>query len=306
MGTPDFSVPALKKLAATDRFDVCLVVTQPDRKKGRGRKLAFPPVKKAGLELGIEVFQPESVNTDEAEQKLKSLFPDFFVVAAFGQLLSQRILDIPRIYPVNIHASLLPRYRGASPIQAAIANRDRTSGVTTIVMKKAMDAGDILLQADTPVTEDDTAQDLHDRLARLGADLVVKTIDGILDNRITPKPQDHAAATYVSMLKKSDGKINWTLPAEEIQAHINAMNPWPGAFTSLQGRMIKIYKARSCDTQADQSPGTIVSCDKTAIHVAAGKGCLAILELMGTSGKRLNAAQFLCGSRIIPPVRFDS
>ncbi len=305
MGTPDFSVPALKKLAGLDRFEVCLVVTQPDRKKGRGRKLAFSPVKEAGCKLGIEIFQPESINTDESAQKLKSLCPDFFVVAAFGQLLSQRILDIPRIYPVNIHASLLPEYRGASPIQAAIANRDTKTGVTTIVMSRAMDAGDILLQAETGITEDDTALDLHDRLALLGADLIVSTIDGILDKTISPKPQDHARATYVKMLKKSDGRIDWTLPAKTIQAHINAMNPWPGAFTSLDSRLIKIYKACSCDIHADHDPGTIIRCNKSAIHVATGKGCLAILELMGTSGKRLNAAQFLCGAKITPPVRFD-
>ncbi|WP_457551838.1 methionyl-tRNA formyltransferase [Desulfobacula sp.] len=305
MGTPDFSVPALKQLAAQDDFYISLVVTQPDRPKGRGKKLTSSPVKKAALELGIDVFQPENINTEHAKDTLLSFHPDFFVVAAFGQILSQEILDIPKVFPINIHASLLPRYRGASPIQASILNRDKETGITTMIMAKKMDAGDLLMTASTPISEQDTAQDLHDRLGLIGADLIVKTIQAILDDGLERKPQDHSKATYVKMLKKSDGRIDWNLSCRQICAHINAMTPWPGAFTRLGDKLIKIYKATPSDIITRHAPGVIFQCDKQGIHVATGKGCLIILELMGTSGKRLKSGEFLCGHKIDLPVRFS-
>ncbi|MBU1341171.1 MAG: methionyl-tRNA formyltransferase [Proteobacteria bacterium] len=305
MGTPDFSVPALQRLAAQKQYHVSLVVTQPDRPKGRGKKLAPSPVKTAALTLGLDVFQPEKINTPEAKERLSSLAPDFFVVAAFGQILSQEILDIPKVFPVNIHASLLPKYRGASPIQAAILNRDKITGITTMVMAKDMDAGDILLTCTTPISDTDTAQDLNDRLGALGADLIVQTLDTLLENRLTPVPQDHSKATYVKLLKKSDGMINWNLSNRQILAHINAMTPWPGALTRLGSRPIKIFTARPGDDRCDHAPGVIFHCDKDGIQVATGNGSLTILELMGASGKRLNAMQFLCGHKIEPPEKFD-
>ena len=223
MGTPDFSVNALLSLAAEKQFQISLVVTQPDRPKGRGRKLMPSPVKKAAKKIGLEVFQPENINSNESIEKLLSLDPDFFVVAAFGQILSEKILNIPRIYPINIHASLLPKYRGSSPIQAAIYNMDKKSGITTMVMAKGLDTGDILLSAPTTISQNDTAQDLHDTLALLGADLIVKTIQQILENQIKPIPQNHSRASYVKMLKKSDGEIDWNLSSRQVCAHINAM-----------------------------------------------------------------------------------
>jgi len=305
MGTPDFSVPPLQKLAAEDGFDVCLVVTQPDRPKGRGKKLTPSPVKTAAVELGIDVFQPEIINTKEALDRLLSYQPDFFVVAAFGQILSQEVLDIPKMIPINIHASLLPKYRGSSPIQAAILNMDKVTGITTMVMAKKMDAGDILLTATTPIRKDDTAQDLHDRLGIIGADLIVKTIHSIVDNQLESRPQDHSAATYVKMLKKKDGKIDWHLSNRQISAHINAMTPWPGAFTSLGNKHIKIFKTKPSHKEFSCEPGVIFQCDKEGIHVATGDGSLTIIELMGSSGKRLTALEFLCGHKIEPPVKFD-
>ncbi len=305
MGTPDFSVPALQKLAAQDDFFVSLVVTQPDRPKGRGKKLAPTPVKTAALNLGLDVFQAENLNTKEATEKLLSLNPDFFVVAALGQLLSQEILDIPQILPINIHASLLPKYRGASPIQAAIQNMDKVTGITTMVMAEKMDAGDILLSSSTPISDQDTAQDIHDRLGIIGADLIVETLYAILEHRLEPIAQDHSKATYVKMLKKNDGKINWNLSSRQICAHINAMTPWPGAFSHLGGKIIKIYRASPSDIHTPHDPGVIFLCDKQGIHVATGKGSLIILELLGTSGKRLEAGQFLCGHKIDPFVKFD-
>lgn len=305
MGTPDFSVPALQHLAAQDDFHISLVVTQPDRPRGRGKKPAPSPVKTAALKLGLDVFQLEKINSKEAKEKLLSLNPDFFVVAAFGQILSRDVLDIPKIFPINIHASLLPRYRGAAPIQASILNMDKETGITTMVMAKGMDAGDILLSSSTPISEHDTAQDIHGRLGLIGADLIVETLHAVLDNRLEPTPQDHSKATYVSLLKKSDGKINWNLSNRQICAHINAMTPWPGAFTHLGGRRLKIFKAKASDLSSHQEPGVIFRCDKEGIHVATKSCSLIILELMGTSGKRLKAKDFLCGHKIDPPVKFD-
>jgi methionyl-tRNA formyltransferase len=306
MGTPDFSVPALKRLATQNNFNISLVVTQPDRPKGRGKKLTPSPVKNAALELGLDIFQPENINTVESKEKLNALNPDFFVVAAFGQLLSQDILDIPKIFPINIHASLLPNYRGASPIQAAILNMDKETGITTMVMSRKMDAGDILLKTSTPINEQDTAQDIHDRLGSIGANLIVKTINALLDNQLTPTPQDHKSATYVTMLKKKDGKIQWEDKNRKILAHINAMTPWPGSFSSLNKKHIKIYKAAISDENSNQKPGTIFKCDKAGIHVSTGENSLIILELMGASGKRLQAVDFVRGSRLNPPISFDA
>lgn len=304
MGTPDFSVPALQRLAEEKNFNVSLVVTQPDRKKGRGKKLSPSPVKIAAQKLGLDLFQPENINTEEAEERLLSHHPDFFVVAAFGQILSQDILDIPRRFPINIHASLLPKYRGPSPIQAAILNMDTLTGVTTMVMAKKMDAGDILMASETPISRQDTSQDIHDRLGLMGADLVVDTINAVLRGHLTPTPQDHSKATYVKMLKKSDGQIDWNLSSRQICAHINAMTPWPGAFTILEDKVIKIYKAKSSEPSSSYEPGVIFQADTEGIHVSTGKGCLTILELMGASGKRLKAMEFLCGHRIDVPIKF--
>lgn len=305
MGTPEFSVPALRSLAAQEDFEICLVVTQPDRPRGRGKKLTQSPVKQAALELGLEVFQPETLRTGEAEEKLRSCSPDFYVVAAYGMILTQAILDIPKIMPINIHASLLPKYRGAAPIQAAILNMDKKTGVTTMVMAKELDAGDILETAETPISDEDTAQDLHDRLGEMGAALIVQTIRGVVSGSIKPQPQDHEKATHVKMLKKKDGRIDWNLSAGQIRAHINAMTPWPGAFTLMNGKNIKIFKADITDFTSGQKAGTVFKCDKEGIQVATGSGSLVIKELMGASGKRLQAADFLCGSRIQPPVPFD-
>lgn len=306
MGTPDFSVPALRALAGTDHFDIPLVITQPDRPRGRGKKLAPSPVKTAALALGIEVYQPEKLNTPEGLARLSALAPDFYVVAAFGQILSQAVLDVPSVYPVNVHASLLPRYRGAAPIQAAVMNMDAETGITTMVMAKGMDTGDMLLKETTPIHPEDTAQELHDRLAAMGGRLIVETIDRITAGGLVPEPQDHSRATYVSMLKKADGRINWRGSARSIQAHVNAMTPWPGAFTHLNGKRLKIFKAMPENTAPHgKEPGEILGCGPEGIRVAAGDGCVAVRELMGASGKRLTADAFLRGHRIDLPARFE-
>ncbi|MCP3944066.1 MAG: methionyl-tRNA formyltransferase [Desulfobacteraceae bacterium] len=305
MGTPDFSVPSLRALAAQDNFNIKLVVTQPDRPKGRGKKLSFPPVKQTALQLGIDVFQPETLNCQEGMERLSALEPDYFVVAAFGQLLSQKILDIPKIYPVNIHASLLPKYRGAAPIQAAVMNMDAKTGITTMVMAKGMDSGEMLLTSSTPINPEESTQELADRLSVMGGKLIVKTILKINEQNLTPVPQDHSKATYVPKLEKSDGKIDWTRSNRAICAHINAMTPWPGAFTHLDGKRFKIFRALPSEKKTSLDPGQIYQCDDTGIYVATGKDTIRIVELMGSSGKRLQADVFLRGHKIDLPARFD-
>lgn len=305
MGTSDFSVPALKSLATDPNFEVCLVVTQPDRPKGRGKKLTASPVKLAAQKLNIEVYQPEKLNTPKANAKFSAVNPDFYIVAAFGQILSQEILDIPKKYPINIHASLLPKYRGASPIQAAIMNMDKQTGITTLVMARKMDAGDSLLTERTFISESDTAQDLHDRLSVIGARLIVKTIHGILDGDLTPRPQDHSKATYTKMLKKQDGKVDWYLENKKVIAHINAMTPWPGAYSDLHGKRLKLFKAIASELCADHNPGVIFKCGPNGIHVTCGKKSIIIQELMGASGKRLDAEAYLRGNPIASPAQFD-
>ncbi len=307
MGTPDFSVPAFKALLKS-KHKISLVVTQPDRPKGRGRKTTPPPVKKIAIDSGIEVIQPENINNPEITEKLKSLNPDLFVVVAFGQKLSEATLNIPTIYPINIHASLLPKYRGSSPIQAAILNLDKTTGIATMIMGKSLDTGDILLSLKTDISPNETAETLHDKLADMGGDLICSTLDAILTNSLTPTPQNHKLATYAPMLKKSDGEIHWEESSEKICAKIRAMTPWPGAFTYLDNKTLKIFKAEPIilnkaeenfkSVEPKTMPGTIIECHNNEIRVASSDGAVNILELMGKSGKRLKAEDFLRGNKI--------
>ncbi|THB77501.1 MAG: methionyl-tRNA formyltransferase [Desulfobacteraceae bacterium] len=298
MGTPDFAVPSLERIAAHEAFEVPLVITQPDRPKGRGKKLAPPPVKQAAEKLGIEVVQPSDINAWDMEENLNSLEPDFFVVAAFGQILSEAILSIPKIFPINIHASLLPKYRGASPIQASILNMDRETGITTMVMEKGLDSGGMLMQDSIPISNEDTAQTMHDRLALLGADLIVDTLLRTAEGEMHPVPQDHTQATFARLLTKEDGRINWEKPSRQIKAHINAMTPWPGAFSFLNGQRMKIFKIHVTDQKSVHAPGTVFLCDEQGIHVSTTDNTILILELMGASGKRLTADAYLKGNKI--------
>ena len=296
MGTPDFAVPPLKALAHAGHH-ISLVVTQPDRPKGRGKKLMPPPVKQAARALGLDILQPESMKGPEIKEKLMALTPDFFVVVAFGHKLSREILDIPR-HPINIHASLLPAWRGSSPIQAAILNQDKEAGVTTMIMDTDLDTGDMLLKARTPIAMDETAQTLHNRLAPMGADLIVETLDAFARDSITLKPQDHARATHAPMLKKADGCVDWNMNPKQIHAHVRAMTPWPGAYGFLGDKRIKILEVTPLDIHTDQKPGTVFSCDCHEIHVATGSGAVAILKLQGASGKCLCSEDFLRGNKL--------
>ncbi|MBC2745110.1 MAG: methionyl-tRNA formyltransferase, partial [Desulfosarcina sp.] len=297
MGTPDFAVPPLQALHDSGH-EVLAVVTQPDRPKGRGRKLTPPPVKKTAMEYGYPVLQPKTVQADEFHEQMTHLAPDLYVVVAFGQILPQPLLDIPNRGAINVHASLLPRYRGAAPIQWAIINGDRETGVTTMMMDKGMDTGDILLMEKTAIGPGETAADLHDRLSDMGALTLIRTLEKLQNGTLNRTPQDHKKATYAPMLKKKDGEIDWSMPAEQIECLIRGMTPWPGAFTFSDGMRLKIFKASVLQREISVPPGTILECFPGELRVATGKWALAVQEIQGESGKRLPIDDFLCGCRL--------
>jgi methionyl-tRNA formyltransferase len=299
MGTPQFAVPALKALHEND-LNVALVVTQPDRPKGRGRKLTPSPVKEAAMNLGYSIVQPPSVRTTEFSNHIKKNNPDFIVVVAFGHIIPKTILSLPKIATINIHASLLPKYRGSAPIQWAIINREKKTGVTTMLLDEGMDTGDILLSSELEISSDDTSGTLHDRLANLGADLLIQTLNDFETGSIIPISQDHTQATYAPLLKKDDGRMNWNLSADLLEAFIRGMTPWPGAFTFHDKKRLKIFKAKPLVMHAEVSPGTVIKSFPDELWVSTGKGVLAILEIQGESGKRLLVKDFLRGYQLPP------
>ncbi len=297
-GSPDFAVPALKALV-DGGHEVAAVVTQPDRPKGRGRKTTPPPVKSAALELELEVFQPASIKTEDFFDAMSKISPDLFVVVAFGQLLPQRLLDVPEKGAINIHGSLLPKYRGPAPIQWAIINGETETGVTTMYMEKKLDAGDMLLWRATPIYPDDTAGSLHDRLSQIGAELLAETLGRLEKGDLNPTAQDPSQATYAPMLEKNDGRIDWNKSAEHIERFIRGMSPWPGAFTFLDKKRLKIFKAQPAAGKKDAAPGTVLEGFENELRVAAGVGgALSIVELQGASGKRMNVENFLRGNAV--------
>ena len=299
MGTPDFAVPSLH-LLSQEGYDVALVVTQPDRPKGRGRKLVAPPVKVKALELNLEVLQPSTLKSQEFRDQIKRIQPDFLVVIAFGHILSEKILQLPKFGAINIHASLLPKYRGPAPIQWAIINGDLQTGITTMFMDKGMDTGNILLTKKEPILPEDTAATLHDRLANSGAELLIKTLEDYAAHKLKPIAQDHSKATYAPLLKKQDGHINWQSPAEELEPFIRGMTPWPGAFTFHNENRLNIFKAAPIPESISEAAGTILKAFPDELRVATGKGALSILEIQGPSGKRLGIADFLRGYKLPP------
>ncbi len=297
MGTPDYAVPSLRALHDSGH-EVLAVVTQPDRPKGRGRKLTPSPVKHTAVQYGYPVLQPEKVRSHTFHEEMTRLAPDLFIVVAFGQILPQRLLDIPGTGSINVHASLLPRYRGAAPIQWAIINGDRETGVTTMMMDKGMDTGDILLMEKTNIGPDETAADLNDRLSEMGARTMIRTLEKLHNGSLERAPQDHTQATYAPMLRKKDGKIDWSMPAERIECLIRGVTPWPGAYTFSDDMRLKIFKASVLEREISVPPGTILECFPGELRVATGKWAIAIQEIQGDSGKRLPIDDFLCGCRL--------
>jgi len=299
MGTPEFSVPGLEALHA-DGHDIGLVVTQPDRPRGRGRKVTPSPVKAAALHLGIEVIQPASVRTPEFADHIRALKPDFQVVIAYGKIIPENVLALPRIGTINIHASLLPKLRGAAPIQWAVINGEKETGVCSMLMEKGLDTGDVLLTARETIRPDDTAGSLHDRLAVKGANVLIETLKAYAQNEIQPQAQDHDLATYAPMLTKDDGLIHWSKPAVSLENFIRGVTPWPGAFTRFGDQRLKIFKSAPIAVETTESPGTVVPGFPDELRVATGEGVLCILEIQGSSGKRLPIKDFLRGHAIPP------
>jgi methionyl-tRNA formyltransferase len=299
MGTPEFAVPALKALHKNDQ-DIALVVTQPDRPKGRGRKRTPSPVKETAMNLGYSVIQPSSVRTVEFSNCIEKHTPDFIVVVAFGHIIPKNILNIPEIATINIHASLLPKYRGPAPIQWAIINGEKETGVTTMLMDEGLDTGDILLSSKLEIAPDDTSDTLHNRLADLGADLLIQTLNAFETGDINPISQDHSQVTYAPMLKKNDGRINWGRPANALEAFIRGMTPWPGAFTFHEKKRFKIFRAKTIVMDTKASPGSVIKSFPDELWISTGKGVLSIMELQGESGKRLFIKDFLRGYKLPP------
>ncbi len=294
MGTPDFAVPVLNALHI-NKQDVALVVTQPDRPKGRGKKFLPPPVKTEAQKLGYEIVQPGSIRTEEFYNLVKNINPDIIVVVAFGHILPENILESPRLATLNIHASLLPKYRGPAPIQWAIINCEKETGVTLMLMDQGLDTGDILLDSKIEISPDDTAGSLHDRLSDLGANLLIRALESFENGDINAFPQDPSMASYAPLLNKKDGHIDWNKPAEILEAFIRGMNPWPGAFTFHGKKRLKIFKAVPGTSDVDLLPGSVIKGFADELRIATGKGALSILEIQAASGKRLPVKDFLMG-----------
>lgn len=304
MGTPDFSVPALEALTAGGH-SVEAVVTQPDRPKGRGKAVLMTPVKEKAIELGIPVWQPLRVRDEEFIKVLREIAPDAIVVVAFGQILPKAVLEIPRYGCVNIHASLLPKYRGAAPIQWAVIDGEKESGVTTMLMDEGLDTGDILEQRTVALDEKETGGSLFDRLSRLGGELILSTLKKLEDGTAVRTPQGEAQTSYAKMLKKSTGEIDWSQSAEKIERLIRGLNPWPSAYTSLDGKTVKLWAAEvvpASDVRAPRACGIpgMTAVEKDGFFAETGNGFLKIEELQLEGRKRMDAMAFLRGFAVAP------
>lgn len=296
-GTSEFAVPSLERLAKS-RHKILAVVTQPDRKKGRFQKLTQPAVKEAALKLGLPVFQPPDLNDSEIIERLKAFKADLFVVVSYGNILKKNILEIPLKFCVNLHGSLLPKYRGAAPVNWAIINGDELTGASVIKMNEKMDEGDIILNKEVPILTPDTAQSLSMRLAYEGSQVLVQALDLIDSGKASLQKQDNAKASYAPKLKKEDGIINWNKTALEIISHIRGMQPWPGAYTYLAGKLIKVCKASIYGTTLSAEPGKVLAMEKDGLLVGTGLGAIVLEELQPESSRRMDINAFLAGHKL--------
>lgn len=305
MGTPPLACPSLQALLSAPGFQVAAVVTQPDRPKGRDLKLQPPPVKELALRANLPILQPERARDQGFIEQLRLIRPDVIAVAAYGQILPKDLLDLPRFACFNVHTSLLPRYRGAAPIQWAILNGDSMTGVTIMRIDAGLDTGDILAQQTTPILPSDTSETLHDRLAQLGAELLMKTLREYVAGNICPEPQPAEGVVYAPKIKKEDGRIDWTQPATAIWNRVRGLMPWPGAFTVLsdppRSHLLKIWQAEVA--QHSGQPGEILRADRAGIVVACGSDALRILLLQREGGRRLAPQEFLAGHPLRPGQR---
>lgn len=299
MGTPDFAAGALKSLIEAGH-EITAVVTQPDKAKGRSQELLPPPVKVVALEHGIPVLQPVRIKRPEEVEKLKQYPADIYVVAAFGQLLSQEILDIPEFGCLNIHASLLPKYRGASPIQHVIIDGEEKTGITIMQMDAGLDTGDMLYQKEIVISPKDTYASLHDKLMVLGGEAIVEALPLLEQGKLVPRKQEDALSCYAHLIDKTMGELDFTKSAEILDRLIRGLNPWPSAYTTYHGKQLKVWEAEPVKSPKAGKPGEILAVEKDAVLVAAGSGALRITSLQLSGKKRMSAHDFLLGVRMIP------
>ena len=305
MGTPDFSVGALKALAENG-YEIAGVVTQPDKPRGRGKASSMTPVKEAALELGLTVYQPSRVREQSFMDTVRALNPDVIVVSAFGQIIPKALLELPRYGCVNIHASLLPKYRGAAPIQWAVMDGEPVSGVTIMQMDEGLDTGDMLAKTEVPLEPDETGGSLFDKLSRAGAELLIRTLPALEQGTLTPEKQPLESPTaYARMIRKEDGRIDWNLEAEAIERRIRGLNPWPSAYTELTGKILKIWRAEVLPKESGQTPGTVTEAGKGGFCVQTGKGVLRLLEVQLEGKKRMDAQAFLRGFHAVPGMKLE-
>jgi methionyl-tRNA formyltransferase len=302
LGSGSFAIPSFEALLDAGH-DVAALVTQPDREKGRGRELAPPPLKPVAVARGVPVLQPRRVREPEAQEALRALKPELQVVVAYGQILPKSVIEIAPRGTVNVHASLLPRLRGAAPIQWAIARGAAETGVTTMLIDEGLDTGPMLLSRPMSIGPEMTASDLEPRLARLGADVLLETVSRLADGSIVPTPQDHSKATLAPLLKKEDGRLDWTRPAPNLANQVRGFHPWPGAFTTLEGRILKVLKA-TVATPGNGEPGIVAGVEGPGLVVGAGSGTrLALLEVQPESRRPMTGAAFAAGARLGPGAR---
>lgn len=305
-GSGAFAIPSFQTLLDAGH-DVTALVTQPDRESGRGRALAPPPLKRVAEARGVHTLQPARVREPGVLETLRSLAPELQVVVAYGQILPRALLDVPPRGTLNVHASLLPAYRGAAPIQWAIVNGEPETGVTTMLLDEGLDTGPTLLARRTPIGLEETAGELQARLARLGAELLLESVRGLEDGSLTPVPQDAARASHAPMIRKQDGLIDWGMPAPPIARRVRGFQPWPGASARLAGRTLKVLRARPAKAAAEAPPGTVLEVEADSILVACGEGtALALLELQPESRRPMTAAAFAAGARLRPGARFET
>lgn len=302
-GTPDFAVPSLRALLETGE-EVVAVVTRPDKAKGRGRRLLPPPVKQLAAESGLRVIQPVAIRSGAFAEELSALGPDVIVVVAYGRIIPPSILEVPPLGCVNVHASLLPKYRGAAPVQWAIINGDKKTGVTTMSMDEGLDTGDILLQEETEIGEDDNAVNLGERLSVMGASLLTRTLEGLKDGSVKPYPQ-WGEATFAPPMKKEDGRMDWSRSAESLFNFVRGTYPWPGAHCGFNGERVTIMRASVADGDRQCLPGTVIGISNEAISVCTGKGILRVLDLKPQGKKVMSAGAFMRGRHAKEGAFFD-
>jgi len=297
MGTPEFAVPTLEAIYK-EGHNISLVITQKDKPKGRGKKISFTPVKEKAIELGLEVSQPDKINSKNIVETIKSINPDVIVVVAYGQILKEDILFTPRYGCVNVHASLLPKYRGAAPINWAIINGEQKTGITTMMMSKGLDSGDMLLKAETLIGEEDTASELHDRLMHIGATLLIETLAKIEKGSIERIPQNHSEASYAPIMTKKTGKIDWSMDGIDIKNLVRGTQSWPSAYTEYKDKIVKILKVDICEKFTQDRIGTVVKVSGDGIFVNAKDSCVILKRIQFPGKKAMNIDEYLRGNKL--------